>query len=197
MERWSNLSEAYSGCWNLLNEALKISTDPLRTPVLGVSANTGAPHLRTLVLRNIEMADKKLYFFTDLRSAKIALLQQSPMASLLFYHPEHKFQMVLYGSVTLHHQDAVTQAYWQKLPVWGRRTYATTSGPGTVLENEGSGLPDFWRDDMALAETEYAYPNFAVLTFQTTHWEALNLDRAGNQRVQFQEPQETGEWLVP
>jgi hypothetical protein len=197
MGRWSNLAEAYSGCWNLLLKALSVPTDPLRTPVLGVSANTGAPHLRTLVLREIVMADKKLYFFTDLRSAKIALLRQSPMASLLFYHPEHKFQMVLYGSVTWHHQDDMTQAFWQKLPVWGRRTYATLCAPGTVLENEGSGLPDFWRDDMALAETESAYQNFAVLVFQTTHWEALSLHREGNQRVQFREPQGTGEWLVP
>jgi pyridoxine/pyridoxamine 5'-phosphate oxidase len=143
------------------------------------------------------MANKKLYFFTDLRSAKITLLQQSPMASLLFYHPEHKFQMVLYGSVTLHHQNAMTKAYWQKLPVWGRRTYATTSAPGTFLEKEGSGLPDFWRDDMALAESEYAYAHFAVLVFQTSHWEALSLHREGNQRIQFHEPQGRGEWLVP
>lgn len=197
MERWSNLAEAYSGCWNLLNGALTIPTDPLRTPVLGVSGNIGAPHLRTLVLREIEMATKKLYFFTDLRSAKIALLQQSPMASLLFYHPELKIQLVLYGSVTLHHHDALTVEFWQKIPVWGRQTYATLSAPGTVLENVGSGLPEFWRDNMTLAETEYAYAQFGVLVFQTTHWEALSLHRKGNLRVQFQEPQGTGVWLVP
>jgi hypothetical protein len=197
MERWKDIADGNFRIWDLLAQSVLLRNDPLRTPVFGVTDQAGQPHLRTIVLRALDPVQKKLIFYTDARSSKVEALRHSSTAALLFYHPEHKVQVSLLGRVVLHQHNEIAEEEWKKLSVFGRRAYATVASPGTALEQDGTGLPSFWNDDLALEATDFAYANFMVLNFQTSEADALYLHRDGHQRLKFQEPSGVGEWIVP
>lgn len=198
MNRFPTLESFADQCWRLLlNGSLK-KNDPLRTPVIGTAFENTA-HLRTVVLRKVDIAKRTLLFQTDIRSAKMTHLQQNPQLTCLFYHPKKQLQIIMKGTVELHHQDELAKMYWDRIPVQGRKTYAALQAPGTPVGTATDGLPDFWNNEMTLSETEYAFANFMVMVCQVEKMEALLLHPEGHQRAAFTYVKDVWEstWLIP
>lgn len=198
MEHFSSLSAFCDQCWRLLLNGVAKKQDPLRTPVIGTTFENAA-HLRTVVLRKVDITKRQLVFHTDIRSAKVTHLQQNPQLTCLFYHPKKQFQIITKSTVELHHQDELAKMYWERIPIHGRKTYAALQAPGTPVETATDGLPDFWDAEIDLQATEYAFANFAVMLCQVEKMEALLLHREGHQRAQFAwvNEQWEGAWLIP
>lgn len=197
MERWRSLADAQAAAWSLLVQATVKRNDPLRVFTLGVAGPAGRPHLRSVVLRQVQVAAGRVVFFTDFRSAKVPLLQAGGSATAHFYHPARKVQMVLEGNVQLHHLDEVARVHWRQLSVRGRRAYATVQPPGTSQATDATGLPPAWDDAQPLETTEELVANFLVVVLQGQTLELLHLHDEGHQRARFVVPTGVGEWLVP
>lgn len=198
MQRFTTLDEYLDACWRLLLNGATKKNDPLRLPVLGTGEENRA-HLRIVVLRKVDVAPRRLIFYTDIRSAKVTHLQQHPQLTSLFYHPKKQIQIRTEGTVHVHHQDELATLHWNALPIPLRKPYATLQLPGSVVHHGTDGVPDRWKNDITHSETEYAFAHFAVLVCEVKQLEALLLHADGHQRAQFTWTNEQweGNWLIP
>ncbi len=198
MQRFNSLDAYLDQCWRLLLNGATKKNDPLRFPVLGTAQNDVA-HLRIVVLRKVEQAQRQLIFYTDVRSAKVAHFQQHPHLTSLFYHPKKQVQIRTEGSVRLHMQDELATSHWSRLPISLRKPYAPLDLPGSASQTPSDGTPDFWHPEMDSSATEYAFANFALVVCTVDRIEALLLHPEGHQRAQFSWTgghwQNT--WLIP
>jgi len=198
MEKFDTLDEFLDQSWRLLLNAAVKRNHPMRTPVVGTAANNRA-HLRTVILRQTDIQNRTLSFYSDFRAAKIAHLQENAQLTALFYHPRKQWQIRARGVATLHHQDEKARAHWAKISVKGRANYAATRIPGSVTDQWTDGLPDFWNSDLELADTEFAYANFTLIEVAVNELEALLLHPEGHQRAHFTWKNDDWEkhWLIP
>ncbi len=195
----TDLKTILTSSWQMLSKGALQKKNPLHTATIGTVANQ-VPQLRTVVLRKTDIAHRQLFFYTDIRSAKIHQLTVNPTLSWLFYHPSKNIQLRAIGQATIHHQNDFTLARWQTLPTYGRKTYGTQQAPSTQLPTASDNLPTVWTlPEITLADTEYAYANFAVVTCEIHHLEWLHLQRSGHRRVQFDYENNDwkGRWIVP
>lgn len=183
----------------MLSQGALQKKNPLHTATIGTIANQ-VPQLRTVVLRKTDIANRQLFFYTDIRSVKIQELTAHATLSWLFYHPTQNIQIRAIGTTTIHHQDELAAAQWKDIPTYGRKTYGTLHAPSTSLTNATDDLPPLWQSPtITLADTEYAYANFAVVSCKIHHLEWLHLQRAGHRRAQFDYLRQDwkGRWIVP
>ncbi|MEJ2727690.1 MAG: hypothetical protein P8185_04110 [Deltaproteobacteria bacterium] len=68
--------------WNMLEQGAIHSDDPFHWPVLGTGAAEGCT-LRTVILRQVKMADRILVCHTDARSAKVQQIMNGSQTSWL------------------------------------------------------------------------------------------------------------------
>lgn len=195
----NQLKEILSNSWQLLQRGAVDKKSPLHTPVIGTASETGV-QMRTVVLRQTHIDQRQLLFYTDVRSSKIDQLKANPSLNWLFYHPKKSCQIRASGQVIIHHQDTLALERWQTLPYYGRKTYGTTLSPATSISTADDNLPPFWKKDaIELAETEYAYANFAVVACKIHQLEWLELQRSGHRRAIFSfiNSEWEGNWMVP
>ncbi len=193
------LEELLEKTWRLLIRGANDKKDPLHLATIGTT-NQQTAEIRTVVLRKTDIVNRLLYFYTDFRSEKIQQLTNNPSLSWLFYHPKKNIQLRAYGLATIHHQNELTLEKWQTLPSYGRKTYGTQQAPSTPLPYADDDLPNLWKvPEIDLAQTEYAYANFAVVTCVINRLEYLHLQRAGHRRAAFDFVGEEwkGQWMVP
>ncbi|RAI58377.1 pyridoxamine 5'-phosphate oxidase family protein [Roseicella frigidaeris] len=162
---------------------------PFRTPTLATIGLDGAPAQRSLVLRAVDAAARRLALHTDRRSAKCAELAADSRAALHIHDPAAGIQLRLSGRAALHVGDAAAEAAWAACPPASRLSYAALSGPGRPVA-----APPPAPDDAAGAAAQFALIRF---TFDRMEW--LDLRRAGHRRARFlwtaDGLHET--WLVP
>jgi len=199
MQNNSTLSAIFETSWQMLSKGALQKKNPLHTAAIGSIVNQ-IPQLRTVVLRKTDIASNTLYFYTDYRSNKVQQLTDNPTLSWLFYHPKKNIQIRAIGQAVIHHQDDLTLKQWQSLPTYGRKTYGTMQAPSTPLSHATDDLPPFWKSStITLADTEYAYANFALIACKIHYLEWLHLQRSGHQRAQFEyvDGNWEGCWIVP
>lgn len=199
MQANSTLDEVLTSIWHLLFRGAVQKKDPLHTATIGTTDN-GISQLRTVVLRKTEKTTRQLYFYTDIRSEKVQQLNKNPTLSWLFYHPKKNIQIRAIGKAKIHYQDELANQHWQNIPSYGRKTYGTVQAPSTMIKESSDNLPDLWKgEEIAMAKTEYAYANFALIVCEITALEWLHLQRSGHQRAKFSwiNDEWVGEWLVP
>ena len=148
----------------------------------------GMPTAMKIVLRDYHKGN--LSIFTDYRSAKIQSLGQKPKVSLCFYNPQLGLQLSALCSVSIHNQDLICQAYWQKLNESSRSCYASKPNPGSVLEQPFSFI--------TYDSCEIPYDNFAVLKCAILSFDILVLNSSGNIRLKgdFSTPSSIS-WTAP
>jgi len=199
MTTTSTLEEILQQTWCLLISGANDKKDPLHLATIATSYQQIA-EIRTVVLRNTDTIKRQLYFYTDIRSEKIQQLHQQPTLSWLFYHPKKNIQIRAYGATTIHYENDLTLEKWQTLPSYSRKTYGTQQAPSTPLPYASDDLPNLWKaSEIDLADTEYAYANFAVVTCEINRLEWLHLQRSGHRRATFEFVREEwkGRWVVP
>ena len=184
-----NSSDAPSQIWqNVLHELNRGALDPKHPFRFLTLATSGAqfPQVRTVVLRHMSPAMEFLVY-TDVRTAKVRDLLETPRVSLLFYHPKKQVQVRVKAIATLHVEDALAQEHWKRVPEKRQSEYKSGLVPGTRIETPGLG----W-------ETQSESTHFSVLKFSPLSIEALQLAREGHLRMQFELAAGwQGTWLVP
>ena len=194
------LTEIEKDCWlRLLNGSLR-SKDPFHNPVVAnVSGNL--PVTRTVVLRKVFTAEKKLFFQTDVRSCKWNDLQQNDNTSWLFYDSAARLQIRTAGKSILHQHDAIADAAWQNTPAASRKIYMGEQSPSQKSSVPTSGLPEaFLKTNPTTEESEVGRKNFAVVCTNVNWVEWLWLNSSGHKRAAFNYlPDNNFEatWIIP
>lgn len=178
-DRADDLDCIHHHCWRWLQAAADGALPALRTATLA-SVGVDGPGARTVVLRAVQAAGRRLLCYTDVRSAKCVQMQADPRVCWVFYDAERRVQLRLRGSVRLHRDDAVADAHWARVPPHGRRDYLAAALPGAALH-----APD--AADPAAASTADAGARrwFAVLATHVQCLDYLFLHRLGHQRAGF------------
>lgn len=190
-------------CWQLLDQASREGRHPLRTPVVGTVGSGGRQaELRTVVLRAVDPAARRLTFYTDRRSPKVEQLRQSQRVSWLFYDPGLALQIRATGEAVLHSRDEAAASAWRSLPAEHRKNYGATMPSGTAIEAPGQELPALWMENPpALEHTDYAFDHFLLVATVVEEIEGLLLHEQGHRRAQFRWSGEKqvwkGGWIVP
>lgn len=194
-----HIDEVLRDIWRVLARGVLRKQDDLNTPAIA-TFNGRAGSLRTVVLRQVDIGNRTLVFYTDIRSRKIADLREDPRMCWLFYHRDERFQIRADGHARIHHGDEVASIHWRELSAWGRRAYGALAAPGSVLDQPGDALPRHWKGPVIDPDaTEYAAENFAVVICEVDSFDWLNLHVHGHQRARFgwSAGQWHGQWLVP
>jgi pyridoxine/pyridoxamine 5'-phosphate oxidase len=195
----ATLDELPGLIWAALARACGDAGDPLRTPALGTLGARG-PAIRTVILRAVEPASRRLVCYTDARSAKAAEIRHEPRLAWLFYDPGAKIQIRAEGTGAIHLGDETARAAWAATPAPNRINYRTESPPGTAIASPEAAWPGGRRPTTVDAKlSAEAEQNFAVIrcTIQRLEW--LRLDPAGHRRAAFEwgGNRFNGQWLVP
>lgn len=187
-------------CWNRMEAACLDYKDVLHCPIVG-NRNEMGVNMRTVVLRKLKKEEKQLWFHTDIRSGKWNELQNDPAISWLFYSPEERLQLRVMGTVTIHHQDEISEAAWENTSVNGRRTYLCNPGPSSIIAEPASGLsPVLEERNPTVEESEAGKSWFAVVTTQVQYLEWLWLHSKGHRRAAFHYENAVltrSNWLIP
>ena len=150
------------------------------------NVNEHGVNLRTVVLRKVWVAEKKLAFHTDVRSGKWFELQKNNKISWLFYDAASRFQIRLAGTATLHTNDEVANEAWLKSTVSSRKIYLGLIAPSQKSEIPTSGLlPAFENADPTLKQSEEGRKNFGIVVTKANWMEWLWLNSKGHKRATF------------
>ena len=175
-----------SEIWRGLSAACTEPGNTWRLPVLATVGARGGPHARTIVLRNINAAERSLVFHTDVRSPKIEQLREDNRVSVVFYDPSAMTQVTVLGTATVHTDDSTADAEWYSAAASSRRGYLAPQPPGTRVQQPDSNLPDSVIGRVPTEqELANARPNFAVIVVAATEIDWLKLDREANFRARF------------
>lgn len=182
----ASLHEAF----RLLADAVPNRRSPFHTPTLASLDDTGAPSLRTVVLRGFDAEARRLRFHTDRRSDKARGIARDPRVMMHFYDAALHIQLRVAGRATLHLDDAVADAAWEGSRSSSRMCYAAPDASGAIV-------PD---PPAAPTDSEIGRPHFAAVVIGFHRLEWLWLAAAGHQRARFiwdETGNLTADWIAP
>ena len=194
--RWSAASAlAHSDrVWALAQRGVVDRRSCWHTPTIGTQSETGAPELRTVVLRGVSHTDWIMRFHTDVRSGKFAQLRRCPLVALHVYDQRHKLQVRISGNATLHTDDEIAEQAWSATRPMSRIGYAQEHRPGQKRDVER--LPQ-----LAVGQHDVrARTNFAAVFIHVTKIDWLSLAAEGHSRVLLERDSSgalVAHWLAP
>lgn len=183
------LDDVRADAFRRLSDGLADRRSAFRYPVLGTLDATGAPSLRTVVLRGFDLAMAMLCIHTDVRAAKVAEMRAEPRVSLHVWDDAAQIQIRVCGRATLHSDDARARTEWDRLHPGSRATYAMEQTPGTRIGDPA---------EVSRMTENAAFRNLAVVDVTMLSLEWLHLAPDGQRRARFTfgvVPAAT--WLVP
>jgi pyridoxamine 5'-phosphate oxidase len=172
-------------CWQMLSEAAKDRRHPMHTVVVGTVAGALA-QLRTVVLRRVDVDTRKLYFHTDIRSAKIEQIRSNGLLSWLAYDPGRRSQIRLSGPTILHHGNELARSHWASTQHHSRRCYLLADGPGRPVSPDASPMDERLSSFAYSAEeSEAGFDQFVVVETTVDSMEWYYTFNKGNRRAIF------------
>jgi len=195
------LDVVLDGIWRLLNEGLRSRQHGFHCAGVASVRPDGSPSVRTMVLRGVDVARRRLYFHTDVRSRKLGEVPVEPRVSILFYDPPEHTQLRVEAVASVHRGDRLADEHWQAIAPLARRCYLSAGPPGLPWGFATSGLPPEVEERApTLEESERGRLNFAVLQCEVRRFDWLYLSSIGNRRAGFRW-EEGGRlranWLIP
>ena len=170
--------------WNRLASAANDVTDPLRLVTLATVGTTGRPSARLMVLHGVDREHRRLWFYTDRVSHKLAELARRPFASIVAYDSTMGAQIRLDGVVIVHVDDEVADNHWQQLAVLLKFTDTNDAHDRTMRHQPD---PKVWtlRGQSKKGELQAGRDSFAVIEMrvETIDWYAQT--DAGPRHVRF------------
>lgn len=151
----------------------------LKKGVLATTQASGAPCLRTVVIRAVnELLNLEIH--TDSRSKKVVDILSKPLAEILFYDPISEIQLKFSGPVKLLQTGLEVNEAWKKIPEESKKQYSTLLAPGTVISANES-----------ISYSEKSH--FCIFSIQTNCVEYLKL---GNPPQRFRMLQKNGTFIL-
>jgi len=168
-------------CWQELAEAATDRQHEWRTMALATIDGTQA-EVRSVVLRDVDIAKRRLVFFTDSRSQKVAQLRAQPRASLLLWSQRMSWQLRLRAHFVVEVDGLEVSSRWARLKLSpAAQDYLSPLAPGTPIER--------WEVNRSSRE------HFAVVTAQVVELDWLELHAEGHRRARFDA--QGGTWVAP
>ncbi|MEL6641236.1 MAG: pyridoxamine 5'-phosphate oxidase family protein [Pseudomonadota bacterium] len=124
--------ETLSGLLDMTWARLKIAASDADVVSLATVSISGAPEVRSVVLRRAVPDAGAIEIYTDLQSTKITSLTRTPQASLLLWDATLKLQIRTTGTVTILTGDTV-RGRWDAVPDHSRLSYGITPPPGQEI----------------------------------------------------------------
>ena len=182
---YNDLDKIYLKIWDLLIIGLKNRDLPFHIPVF-ICGNKKKSDGRIVVLRGVDVKEKKIWFHSDIRSSKIKILNSNPEATLLFYDKNEKIQLRISGNTKINYQNNITKKSWEKTAHMSRQCYLGDKAPGTNASIPTSGLtPEVDNLKYTKEESEIGYKNFCVIETFIKSIEWLYLAAKGHRRALF------------
>lgn len=188
-----DLDETLRHAWASLARGVKDRRSPFHTPSVATIGLDGRPRMRTVVLRGVDPASRRLRFHTDLRALKVAEIARDPRVAVHGYDARAKLQIRLEGVASVHADDALAGDAWAGSRPMSRACYGVSPAPGSAVA-----AGDAFRLPSDEAEIDAGRPNFSAVIVTVERIETLYLDHAGHRRAAFDLSAEPGAaWLVP
>jgi len=185
LDQHISLQSVEENCWKLLNNGASSRKSAMHQATIATAVN-GMALMRTVVLRRVDMAGKRLFLHTDLRSKKIKDFESGDSLSWLFYDQSVATQIRLSGKVILHHVDTLCREHWDKTGHHSRRYYLSDTAPSVVFSDPYTGLnPALTSFAYTLEESEKGFENFVVVETVINWMEWYYTHHTGNRRAVF------------
>jgi pyridoxamine 5'-phosphate oxidase len=99
------------------------------------TVDDGQADARSLVLREVDAAERRLIFYTDARSPKVRQIEQSPQGTLIFYSRELGWQLRMQVRLHVETSGLAVSSRWARLQTTaGARDYQSVAAPGRPLD---------------------------------------------------------------
>lgn len=192
---YNNLDGSLAHAWAMIGRGVVDRRSAFHTPVVATVDETGAPSQRVMVLRAADGGSRTLRLHTDLRSAKLAHIEQQPRISVVFYDANAKLQLRLGAQARIHAQDSISDQAWLNSRPQSRLCYEQSVAPGAPV---AAPLPELPVDARA-ARADDGRLNFAVLIIvvDTVEWLYLAIEGHRRARWVWKDEQWQGTWLAP
>jgi len=184
-ERLTSPGAVHQALWLELGRAAQNRHHEWRTPVLATLATNGLPDARTVVLREVQVAARRLLIYTDARAGKVAQLSAQPTAMLVLWSRQLGWQLRLRVHTEVLSDGLAVTSRWASLRATpAARDYLSPLAPGAALPIDGGPSPAADRSHFALLEA----------TVQHIDWLELHPD--GHRRAIF-DGAAPGLWVNP
>ncbi|KVL34216.1 pyridoxamine 5'-phosphate oxidase [Burkholderia territorii] len=194
--RIESLTQTYDRVWSCLASGVGAQRSPftmLQAATLGLD---GAPKVRTVVLREVSRADRRLSFHTDARSEKVAELRRDPRIAIVASDLESLVQIRAEGVATICDDEAQRRAVWRSNRPHTLLLYRVPLRPGMPIESpEEAHVPA----SPGTTPVDDGYQNFCLLHVTVTRIDWLELARNGHRRAVFDVSDDgfEGRWIAP
>jgi pyridoxine/pyridoxamine 5'-phosphate oxidase len=181
----TTLEDTLAEVWRRLARGVADRRAPARHPTIATVDASGAPTLRTVVLRAADRAAATLEIHTDSASAKAAHLARDPRAALHVWEPRARLQLRLAARAEAL-AGAEAEARWAKIPEGARLAYGGAPAPGAPLDRPEAHdpAPDHAR--------------FLPLRLHVEEIETLHLGEDRHRRARFRAADGwAGRWIAP
>jgi hypothetical protein len=182
--RLETLHAVEASCWQELQRAVKARDHGWRQVVLATVGEAGAD-ARTVVLRDVEVPARELFFYSDSRAAKVTELLADPRATLVLWAGHLGWQLRLRCTVEVLTSGLDVSSRWARLKLTpAARDYLSPLPPGAPLTPS--------EPDRASRE------HFCVLRARVLSLDWLELHPDGHRRARFTAGSEPPwQWLSP
>ena len=189
-----SLDRAREEMFEMLAVGASKASHGFHLPVVATfDAADGRPSCRTVVLRHFDAGGPLVQCHTDARSPKVAEVRGTPAASWTFYDRESRVQVVAEGAASVHTNDAVADAAWDRSRTESLRCYLAPKTPGERVSLPDPNLPEDLIGKVPSEErAAEGRGNFAVVRTLVTRFDLLILKSTGNVRAEF--VREGGGW---
>jgi pyridoxamine 5'-phosphate oxidase len=189
--RLDQLPAIEAAIWQQLAAAVGDKAHAWRTPVLSTLDKSDPhqpwPDARTVVLREVDVRQKQLFFYADERAAKIRQLVGTPQGTFVMWSRELGWQLRLRLQLSLEMSGLAATSRWAKLSLSpGAQDYLAPVPPGTPLPGP--------HEPPRAGSSDRAY--FSVVCARVAAMDWLELHRDGHRRAFFNEG-EAPRWVQP
>jgi pyridoxamine 5'-phosphate oxidase len=191
-ERLASLAEIEAEVWQQLARATHDKHHEWRAPVLA-TVNGDTADARTVILREVDVAQKQLLSFTDDRAGKVAQLLRHPRATMVMWSRALSWQLRCRVLLSLEMTGLAATSRWARIKLTpAAQDYLARLPPGAPLDTppgQRPGEPEVPAADPI--KREY----FAVINAQVLAIDWLELHRDGHRRATFD--QHGARWVQP
>jgi pyridoxamine 5'-phosphate oxidase len=175
MLRLSTLDAIEAAMWIELSRAARDKAHAWRTPVVATVDDSVSPpraDARTVVLREVDEAQRRLVFFTDSRSPKAMQMSRHPHATVVFWSSVLNWQLRCDVALSIDVDSPTVASRWSRIQSSAAASdYLSFAPPGSPLD--GTARPPLDQ------------PHFAVVAAQVQSIDWLELNPTGHRRASF------------
>jgi pyridoxine/pyridoxamine 5'-phosphate oxidase len=170
-------NEALDKIWELLDSGT-VSGRPFNLLQLATVNETGAPEVRTIVLRQFDRKVPALFFVTDGRSSKAREIARDSRVALVGYDPISRKQLRLTGFASSVVDETARAVQWSRLSEQTQQTFDSPVAPSTAIQAGGQvvGVTD---DGMT------RYERYSLIRADLISIESLDISQAPHRRMWF------------